>query len=220
MFPTMELKIGILALQGDLEEHEGAMRRALEEEGLQSSFVHVKRAEDLGGVSALLMPGGESTVMGWLALYSRLHEALKAKIAGGLPIFATCAGAILLSKRAYDRVVGQTSQPLLGLLDVLVERNAFGRQRESFEAEIEIPVLGPPPYRAVFIRSPIIRQVGEGVTPLAKLPDGAIVALEQGSVLATTFHPELSGDTRLHRYFIRKFLLPRARAGPPSSAPA
>jgi 5'-phosphate synthase pdxT subunit len=203
----MNLKIGVLSLQGDIEEHVEAMRRALSEEGIEGEFVHVKRPEHLEGLRALLMPGGESTVMGWLSLYSKLHIALKDRIGAGLPTLASCAGAILLSKRAYDRVVGQTSQPLLDLLDVLVERNAFGRQRDSFEAEIEIPVLGPPPYRAVFIRSPIIRQVGGGVTPLAKLPDGSIVALEQGSILATTFHPELSQDSRLHRYFIRKFML-------------
>src|SRR5438552_13959091 len=187
----MELmKIGVLALQGAFREHIEALRK------LGVEAVEVRLPEQLEGLDGLIIPGGESTAIGKLAVEYGLQEAIRRYAQAGLPVYGTCAGMILLS-----RDVGR-DQPLLGVMDVTVERNAFGRQLDSFETDLDIPALGEQPFHAVFIRAPKIESVGEGVKVLAKLPDGSPVAAQQGNMLVTAFHPELTDDLRFHRYFL------------------
>lgn len=187
-------RIGVLALQGAFIEHENVLAR------LGVRPVEVRLPEHLEGLDGLIIPGGESTTMGLLAQKWGLLEPLRAFARSGRPIWGTCAGMILLAKEVVDGVPGQ---PILGLMDITVRRNAFGRQVDSFEADLEIPALGNPPFHAVFIRAPIIERVGPGVDVLASLEDGTAVAVQQGNLLATAFHPELTGDVRFHRYFLR-----------------
>jgi 5'-phosphate synthase pdxT subunit len=182
--------VGVLALQGDFAEHETILRR------LGVSAREVRTAADLTDIDALIIPGGESTTIGKLMVEYGLLEPLRERIAGGLPTFGTCAGAIVLA-----RDIGR-DQPLIGAMDVVVERNAFGRQQQSFETDLSVPSVGDPPMRAIFIRAPAISSVGPGVEVLATLDDGTIVAARQGSLLATAFHPELTDDGRLHAYWL------------------
>jgi 5'-phosphate synthase pdxT subunit len=184
-----------------VEEHVAAAKLALREEKLEGEVVWVKNAEQFDAVDGIIIPGGESTVIGWLVAFNRLLPRIRERVLGGMPALGTCAGLIALSKKAYDSVVGVTSQPLIGALDVTVERNTFGRQRESFEADLDIPLLGPEPFRGVFIRAPAVTEVGPGVEVLCRLGD-KIVGVKQRNVIGTAFHPELSGDLRLHRYFL------------------
>jgi 5'-phosphate synthase pdxT subunit len=189
------MKIGVLALQGDFAEHLAMLSRL----GVQGC--EVRMPEDLEGLDGLIIPGGESTTIGKLAVDYELIDPIR-KFGKEKPIWGTCAGAIFLSKDA------RRDQPLLGLMDITVERNAFGRQVESFEAELEVPALSKvdqknPPVHAVFIRAPLIENVAGSAEVLSSLPDGRIVAAQQGGLLATAFHPELTGDDRFHRYFIR-----------------
>jgi 5'-phosphate synthase pdxT subunit len=188
------MKIGVLALQGDFAEHIAALRRL----GVETS--EVRLAEQLADLDGLIIPGGESTTIGKLAVDFNLMEPL-IDFGERKPIWGTCAGAIFLSKDA------QRPQPLLGLMDIVVERNAFGRQVESFEADFAVPVLDKvsadnPPFHAVFIRAPLIEKVSGEAQPIAQLDDGRIVAAQQGHLLATAFHPELTDDDRFHRYFL------------------
>ena len=182
------MKIGVLALQGAFREHLDTLR-AIGVEG-----VRVREAADLDGVSGLILPGGESTTMRHLIERWGLREPIMDLAEAGTPIFGTCAGMIVLA----DQIVGG-EPPILPLLDVSVERNAFGRQLDSFEAELPVPILGDTPVHAVFIRAPVIERVGPGVDVLARLDDGRVVAVRQGNVIATAFHPELAGETRFHR---------------------
>ena len=198
----MKAVVGVLAFQGDVEEHIVATRFALENLGWQGETVWVKTPSEVEKVDALIVPGGESTVMGGLATFNGTAMTIKDRVRSGMPILGTCAGMITLAKRAYDRIVGETSQPLLGVMDIVVERNSFGRQRESFEADLDILALGDKSFRGVFIRSPSVKDVGQGVEVLSRL-NGAVVAVQQGRMIATAFHPELSGETRLHEYFFR-----------------
>jgi pyridoxal 5'-phosphate synthase pdxT subunit len=191
------MKIGVLALQGDFLEHIQVLKR------LGVTGVEVRLPRDLEGLDGLIIPGGESTTIGKLAEQYNLIEPIRQlALSGSKPIWGTCAGAIFLSKDA------QRPQPLLRLMDIVVERNAFGRQVDSFEADLDLPVLGPAgngqprPFHAIFIRAPLIERVGEGVEVLAKLVDGRIVAARQKNLLATAFHPELTPDDRLHSYFL------------------
>jgi 5'-phosphate synthase pdxT subunit len=163
--------------------------------------VPVRRWEELSGLAGLVIPGGESSVMDKLARMFGLAEPLRAAIASGLPVYGTCAGLIMIADSVLDAIDGQQS---VGGLDVAVRRNAFGSQLDSFETDIDIPVLGEPSVHAVFIRAPVVESVGDGVTVLASLSDGRIVAVEQGNLLGTSFHPEMTGDTRFHEYFLRK----------------
>jgi 5'-phosphate synthase pdxT subunit len=186
--------IGVLALQGDFAEHIAILKRV----GVRA--VEVRLPDHLSGLDGVIIPGGESTTIGKLATTYNLIQPL---IEFGLtkPIWGTCAGAIFLSKNTLH------PQPLLGLMDIEVERNAFGRQVDSFETYIDVPILtrvdpSGKPYPAVFIRAPRIHQVGKFVEVLASLPDGSIVAAQEGRWLATSFHPELTGDDRFHRYFL------------------
>ena len=187
-------EIGVLALQGDFAEHITSLRRI----GVETR--EVRLPEHLEGIQGLIVPGGESTTIGKLATDYGLMEPLY-KFGEHHAIWGTCAGAIFISKDA------RRLQPLLGLMDITVERNAFGRQIASFEADVEAPFLDqvdhdPLPFHAVFIRAPIITSVYGKAHVLATLPDGRIVAARQGRLLATSFHPELTGDDRFHHYFV------------------
>jgi pyridoxal 5'-phosphate synthase pdxT subunit len=185
--------IGVLALQGDVAEH----RRAVT--GAGATAVAVRRAAELDAVDGLIIPGGESTTMWKLADVFELTEPLRKRIAGGLPVFGSCAGMIMLATTLLDRIEGQET---LGGLDVTVRRNAFGRQVDSFESDIDIAGMDGPPFRAVFIRAPWVEQAGPGVEVLGTEPrTGRIVAVRQGPVLATSFHPELTRDGRIHQLF-------------------
>jgi 5'-phosphate synthase pdxT subunit len=201
------VRIGVLALQGDFAEHAAVLRR------LGHAPVEVRLPRELEGLDGLIIPGGESTTIGKLAVLYGLMEPLRS-FARERPVWGTCAGAIFLSRDA------RRDQPLLGLMDIVVERNAFGRQVDSFEIDLEVPALAaldappvrgnghaagearPRPFHGVFIRAPLIERVGQGVEVLARLPDGRIVAARQGTLLATAFHPELTGDDRFHRLFL------------------
>jgi len=197
-----ELTIGVFGLQGDIEEHMAAAKLALNRMGLDGEVLWVKNVDEVKIVDGLIIPGGESTVIGRLAIYNETLKIIKERIYDNMPILGTCAGLIILAKKIYDRVVGSVDQPLLGVMDIVVERNAFGRQRESFEADLEIPVLGEKLFRGVFIRAPTIRETGPEVNVLSKLND-VIVAARQHNIFGVVFHPELTGDTRLHEYFLR-----------------
>ena len=188
------MKVGVLALQGDFIEHQKIM------EGLGAEVFQVRLPSDLENLQGLIMPGGESTTIGKLAEDFNMMDPLR-QFAHEHAVWGTCAGSIFLSKDA-SRV-----QPLLGLMDIKVGRNAFGRQVDSFEIDLEIPCLkqvseDESPFHAIFIRAPLIEEVGPGVDILAKLPDGRIIAAQQNHWLATSFHPELTGDVRFHRYFM------------------
>ena len=161
----------------------------------------IRRPEELAAVDGLVIPGGESTVMDKLARTFGLQAPLKAAIAEGHPVYGTCAGLIMLADTVLDAIDGQQT---LGGFDLVVRRNAFGSQLDSFETDLDVPVVGSEPVHAVFIRAPIVETVGEKATALASLPDGRVVAVEQGGLLGTSFHPEMTGDTRFHEYFLTK----------------
>ena len=182
----------MLALQGDFREH----RRALAALGAETR--EVRRPEDLTGLDGIVLPGGESTTMGKLAVDYGLIEPLREALSAGLPAFGTCAGMILLARDAVDGLPGQ---PLLGVVDVVVRRNGYGRQVASFEADVAVAGVDGGPMRAVFIRAPVVEKVGPDVEPLADL-DGDVVVARQGRHLVTAFHPELTDDLRLHRLFL------------------
>lgn len=197
--------IGVLALQGAVEEHIAAAKLALKEMGIDGSVKQVKTVGDVDAVQGLIIPGGESTVIGRLSIINRTLQVIKQRIYDGMPVLGTCAGLILLARKVYDRVLGETRQPTLGVMDVVVERNAFGRQRESFEVELEIPIIGERKFKAVFIRAPAIREIGPQVKVIAKL-DNIIVAAQQNNIIGTAFHPELTDDTRIHQLLINMIM--------------
>ena len=188
-----EVKVGVLALQGAFIEHEKALARI----GVEP--VEVRLPGELEGLDGLILPGGESTTIGQVAERWGLLEPIRAFARSGRPLWGTCAGMILMAKEVVDGVSGQ---PRLELMDVVVRRNAFGRQVDSFEVGLEVPALGEEPFHAVFIRAPLIERVGKEVEILARLEDRAVVAVRQGNLLATAFHPELTDDDRFHRYFL------------------
>ena len=189
--------MGVLALQGDVREHDRALRAA----GAEPS--HVRRVEDLEGLDGLVLPGGESTTISRLLGVFELLEPLRAQVAAGLPVYGSCAGMILLADEVLD---GRPDQQGIGGLDVVVRRNAFGRQVDSFETDL--PFAGVGDVHAVFIRAPWVERAGEAAEVLARVPDdgtpaaGRVVAVRQGAVLATSFHPELTGDDRVHALFV------------------
>jgi len=183
-------KIGVLALQGDVIEHVKMLR------GLGVEAIEVRTPEDLAKVDALVIPGGESTTIGKLAVEYGLDRAIPARVKEGMPVYGTCAGMIALSKQASGG-----EPPLLRLMNITVRRNAYGRQVDSFETDLEIPALGGPPLHAVFIRAPAIENVGPDVEVLASL-GGKPVLARQGNMLVSAFHPELTADDRVHRYFV------------------
>jgi 5'-phosphate synthase pdxT subunit len=187
-------RIGVLALQGDFEAH----IRMLNELGVDA--IAVRLPKHLANLDGIIIPGGESTTIGKLMVVYELHEILQEKIRAGVPTWGTCAGLILLAKETDNALEGQ---PLLASMDIRVRRNAFGSQRESFETDLSVPALGEAPFHTFFIRGPLVEQVGPEVEVLATLDDGSIVAVREGTLLGTAFHPEISGDTRFHQYFLR-----------------
>jgi 5'-phosphate synthase pdxT subunit len=186
------MRIGVLAAQGAFLEHIASLQRL----GVEAFPVRLPR--DLAQIDGLIIPGGESTSISKLMLDYNLVTEVKKLAQNGLPVFGTCAGMILLAKDITD---GNRVEPLR-LMDIKVRRNAFGRQRESFEADLSIPALGEKPFHAIFIRAPLIEQIDSGVKVLAKLDDGTIVAVREGKLLASAFHPELTDDLRFHQYFL------------------
>jgi 5'-phosphate synthase pdxT subunit len=200
------VRIGVLAVQGAFAEHLGVLR---ELGGVEA--VAVRMPADLGGLDGLILPGGESTTMRKLIGRWGLRDPILDLARQGAPLFGTCAGMILLSREIVDG-----DEPVLPLLDVSVKRNAFGRQLDSFEADMDVPVLGDSPVHGVFIRAPIIERVGADVDVLARLEDGRVVAVRERNVIATAFHPELAGESRFHRLvatMASDFAEPREGAG-------
>jgi pyridoxal 5'-phosphate synthase pdxT subunit len=195
------ISIGVLAVQGDVAENIMAAKMALEELGLEGIVSEVKTPEQISDLDGLIIPGGESTVIGTLSMVNGSLKKIKEKIAGGMPVFGICAGMIMLSKKAKDRVLGEMDQPLLDFLDVKIERNAFGRQKDSFESVISIDKIGISKFPGVFIRAPSIIETGKDVEVLSKFNE-KIIAVKQGNIVGTSFHPELTGDLSLHKYFV------------------
>ena len=200
----MNVKIGVLAIQGAIEEHAYMLNKVFKELGINGKVVYVKKEHQLEEVNGLIIPGGETTVIGRVAEVNNLINKIKTLGEQGLPIFGTCAGMVLLAKKIYDKVVGEVNQPTLELMNMLVERNAFGRQRESFEMDLEIPVIGEK-FRGIFIRAPVVREIWGNAEVICKIDEG-IVAVKQENLLATAFHPELTDDTRMHKYFLEHFV--------------
>ena len=196
-----ELLIGVLGLQGDIEENTKATVDTINEMKINGKVFPVRYPEEILKVDGLIIPGGESTVMGLLiAVNKGLLDAIRRMLQEGLPVMGTCAGMIVLAKKAYDKVIGNKNQLLLGALDIEVERNSFGRQYESFESELDISGIGNN-YKGVFIRAPTVISIGPQVQILSKF-DAKIIAVKQNNIIGTSFHPELSDDYRLHRFFI------------------
>jgi pyridoxal 5'-phosphate synthase pdxT subunit len=201
-----KIKIGILSIQGDIEENFNACKDALKQLNIEGEVTNVKDYNEILDLDGLIVPGGESTVISTLLSLNQANwKLLKERINEGLSVMGTCAGLILLSKRSYDKRIGETKQKLLEILDITVERNAFGRQHESFETELEIPLIGEKPFKGVFIRGPVIKETGKDVKTLAKY-DNEIVAVQQNNIIGTSFHPELTEDSRLHVHFIKTIL--------------
>jgi pyridoxal 5'-phosphate synthase pdxT subunit len=197
-----EVNIGILALQGDIEENIVATKEAMSSLSLNGYTTPVRYQKELESVDGLIIPGGESTVIGnLLTLKSGIRTTLQKRLIQGMPAMGTCAGMIVMAKKAYDSVVGEMNQQLLGVLDVVVERNSFGRQNESFEANLPIDELDGEDFRGVFIRAPSVTKVGKNVKILGKFAE-KVVAVQQGNIIGTSFHPELSGDLRFHERFV------------------
>lgn len=194
-------KIGVLGLQGAVSEHIFALENASKELKIKAEVISVRKSEDLAEVSGLVMPGGESTTINRLILETKIREKIIGLAKQGLPILGTCAGAILLAKKG-DEQVKKTDTQLLGLLEIKVLRNAYGRQVNSFETEIKIPEIGKKPFKAVFIRAPLIEKVW-GETKIWANYKNKIIGAKKGNVLALTFHPELTSDLRIHEYFIK-----------------
>lgn len=196
-----ELLIGVLALQGDVEENIKAATDALTEMNQKGKVISVRYPDEIMKIDGLIIPGGESTVMGLLiAMKNGLLDSINKVLENRLPIMGTCAGMIVLAKQSYDRVVGNKKQLLLGALDIEIERNSFGRQYDSFESNLEISGIGND-FKGIFIRAPSVISAGPQVQILSKF-DGKIVAVQQENIIGTSFHPELSGDNRMHKLFI------------------
>ena len=197
------LKIGVLGIQGDIEENVLSTEETLKHQNVRGTVESVRYYESIEEIDGIILPGGESTVIGnLLSIQGKVFQTIEKRISEGMPVLGTCAGLIMLSKRAYDRIVGETKQKLFGVLDVVIERNAFGRQQDSFEADLDIPLLGTDPFKGIFIRAPIINNIGENITILTKLND-KIVGVKQNNIIGTSFHPELSADNRIHELFIK-----------------
>ena len=193
-YSPKKLRIGVLALQGDFEAH----IKMLAELGVEGKAVRLpKHLENLDGI---ILPGGESTTIGKLMVLYGLDKPLQQKVREGFPVWGTCAGLILLARETDNAL---EDQPLLASMHIRVRRNAFGSQRESFETDLSVPAIGEAPFHAFFIRGPAIESVGSEVEVLATLDDGTVVAVREGHLLGTAFHPEVGGDPRFHQYFLR-----------------
>lgn len=193
------MRVGVVGVQGDVSEHVDAVARAFDRGGFTGTTIAVRRPKDLEGVAALTIPGGESTTISSRLIKAGLFDRIRERAEEGMPILGTCAGCILLAKEGDDDVT-RTGTRLLGLMDMTVDRNAFGRQRESFEADLSVDFLDRP-FRAVFIRAPAISRTWGGCMPLARWGDRTVLARD-GTVVGASFHPELSGDLRIHTWFL------------------
>ena len=197
----MSLNLGVLSIQGDVFENILSVKAAIDALGIDGTVTSVKTPDELSKVDGLIIPGGESTTIGQLSLFNGALKILKEKIEQGMPVLGICAGMILLSKTVKDKVVGKIDQPLLNILDIKLERNSFGRQRESFESDISLNSIGIPTFNGVFIRAPSISDVGSDVEILSKF-NGKIIAVKMNNVIGVAFHPELTSDISLHKYFV------------------
>ena len=197
----MSLTVGVLAIQGDVQENLISTTKALDDLGIEGKAVDVKTADEIDKLDGLIIPGGESTTIGQLSFVNSSLRVIKEKIEGGMPVLGICAGMILLAKTANDRVRGKTGQPLLDLVEIKLERNSFGRQKESFEAEISMDSIKIPKFNGVFIRAPSVSEISSDVEVLAKFNE-KIVAIKKGNIIGTAFHPELTSDISLHKYFV------------------
>jgi pyridoxal 5'-phosphate synthase pdxT subunit len=195
----MQLTLGVLAIQGDFAEHAAMLKRAAHQRNLDIAVREVRVPRDLEGLAGLIVPGGESTTMGKLLVAYGLEAPIKQAAQRGMPVWGTCAGMILLARE----ILGGEPDGRIGLMDLRVQRNAFGRQIDSFETDLSFKGLTQP-IHAVFIRAPLVEHVGADAEPLASLPDGRVVAARQGNLLATAFHPELTPDTSLHGWFLEQ----------------
>ena len=195
------LTIGVLSIQGDVEENVLSAKDAVDELGVDIKVVEVKIPDKISSLDGLIIPGGESTTIGELSLANGSLKVLKEKIENGMPTLGICAGMIMLSKTASDRIVGKTDQPLLDILDITLERNSFGRQKQSFEADVSLDSINISKFNGVFIRAPSISNVGSDVEVLSKFNE-KIVAVKKGNVIGVSFHPELTQDVSLHKYFV------------------
>jgi len=193
------MRIAVIAIQGNVEEHIESAKKAMEDMGIRGEVLPVRHSGTIPTCDAIILPGGESTTLGRLMAREGIDVEIKEAAAAGKPIMGTCAGLVLLAKYGGEQVL-RTGQKLLGLMDISVDRNAFGGQRESFEIPLEISMLDSP-YNVVFIRAPVITRVGPDVEVLARFND-KIVAARQGNILGLAFHPELTEDPRIHYYFL------------------
>ena len=196
----MSAKIGILAIQGDVIENVSSLVASIADLNETATVHVVKTPEEISEMDGLVIPGGESTTIGQMALVNGALKEVKSKVESGMPVLGICAGMVLLANNASDKVVGKTEQPLFDFLDVTLERNSFGRQKQSFEANVSMDSIGISNYNGVFIRAPAISSAGD-VEVLAKLDD-KVVAIKKGNIIGTSFHPELTEDLAVHKYFV------------------
>ena len=197
----MSLNFGVLSIQGDVLENILSIKAAIDALDIDGTVVGVRTPDEISKVDGLVIPGGESTTIGQLSMVNGSLTVLKDKIEQGMPVLGICAGMIMLSKTAQDKVVGKIDQPLLDILDIKLERNSFGRQRESFESDISLNSIGIPTFNGVFIRAPSISDVGSDVEVLSKFNE-KIIAVKKNNVIGVAFHPELTSDISLHKYFV------------------
>ena len=195
------LTVGVLSIQGDVHENILSLNAAIDDLKIDAKAVEVKTPNEISSLDGLIIPGGESTTIGHLSLANDSLKVLKEKIENGMPTLGICAGMIMLSKTASDRTVGKTNQPLLEILDITLERNSFGRQKQSFEADVSLDSINISKFNGVFIRAPSVSDVGSDVEILSKFNE-KIVAVKKGNVIGTSFHPELTQDVSLHKYFV------------------
>ena len=197
----MSLTFGVLSIQGDVLENILSVKAAIDALDIDATVNAVRTPDEISKVDALVIPGGESTTIGQLSKFNGSLKILKEKIEQGMPVLGICAGMVLLSNNANDKVVGKIDQPLLNILDIKLERNSFGRQRESFESDISLDSIGIPKFNGVFIRAPSISDVGSDVEVLSKFNE-KIIAVKKNNVIGVAFHPELTTDISLHKYFV------------------
>ena len=197
----MSLTLGVLSIQGDVLENILSVQSAINALDIDGTVTSVRTPDEISQVDGLIIPGGESTTIGQLSLANGTLKILKEKIEQGMPVLGICAGMVMLSKTAQDKVVGKIDQPLLEILDIKLERNSFGRQRESFESDISLNSIGIPTFNGVFIRAPSISDVGSDVEILSKFNE-KIIAVKKDNIIGVAFHPELTTDISLHKYFV------------------
>jgi 5'-phosphate synthase pdxT subunit len=197
----MSLTFGVLSIQGDVLENILSVRAAIDALGIDGTVTAVRTPDEISKADGLVIPGGESTTIGQLSKFNGSLKILKEKIEQGMPVLGICAGMVLLSNNANDKVVGKIDQPLLNILDIKLERNSFGRQRESFESDISLNSIGIPKFNGVFIRAPSISEIGSDVEVLSKFNE-KIIAVKKNNVIGVAFHPELTSDISLHKYFV------------------